>query len=1282
MTPIAPPHYFSPQTASRPNRIHTIFKPYNRLISMSRIFDFLKDKRVISALGLLLGLAVIYLVASIFHLTAKWSIAIALVFLAVWTGYRVMQWQQSRRASDAMDRMFQNQAEEAVKTAPTGQKQDVEILRKRLLEAIQTIKTSKLGQTTGSAALYEMPWYIIIGNPAAGKSTAVINSGLNFPFSDKGGQAVQGLGGTRNCDWFFTTEGILLDTAGRYAVHEEDRSEWFGFLGLLKKYRPKAPINGIVIVASIAELTNNRPEVTINLAKQLRQRVQELTERLELFAPVYVMFTKVDLIAGFVDFFEDSDAEERSRVWGATLPYDMDGKSNAVLLFDQHFDALSDGIKELGSTRMSLNRGQAMSPGILTFPMEFIGIKQHLRTFIATLFEENPFQFKPVFRGFYFTSAVQEGVATHATGQRIVHQYGLSIGRKMTASISSNTGFFLRNLFSSVIFADRNLVRQYASRNKLLMRQAAFFGGVLILGLLLGGWSWSFITNRQLVTNVQADLEKVVKIQETGVDLASRLEALEIMQDRLEQLQRYRTSKPLALGFSLYQGERVEHMLRAEYFKGLQQVMLAPVAANLESFLGEVNANAGKLESAVRPPSNSDTSATGTTTDTRQPRAGSALYKDVSPTNPEDAYNALKTYLMLASCEHIDAGHLEDQITRFWRNWLEAHRGNAPREQVIRSAEKLITFYLAQAQEPDFPLIENKLALVDQARETLRVAIKGTPARERVYSEIRMRAATRFPTVTVAGIVGDQNKEIVAGSHAVSGAFTHDAWEQFIEAAIKEASTKELQSADWVLKTTARDDLSLEGSPEQIQRELVRMYKTEYINEWKKFAQGITITDFGSFDKAVAGMNRLGDPISSPLNILLQTLYRETTWDNPSLVNQGLQSARNGIVDWFRATVLRQTPSQLNVNLAATKPGEFRMGMIGQNFAAIANLVVVRGENKDSSLINGYLAQLSKVRTRFNQIKNSGDVGPASRLLMQSTLDGSNSELSEALKYVDESMLTGMPDAERSTIRPLLVRPLMQAFAAIVQPTEAELNRTWAAQIFEPFNKSLGTKYPFVADSRVEATPAEIAQVFGPDGAIAKFVQTTMGPLVVRRGDTMSARTWADMGLHLNSSFTQNLARFIAAQGASPSSASGNTQPQTNFQLQPLPTPGLVEYRIEIDGQSLRYRNGRQDWLNFTWPSALGQPGAKITAITADGRSVDVVDFPGQFGLEKLINSAQRKKLDNGMFSMSWTGGGTTVSVNFKLISDSRNGSNGSGAASETGLRGLKLPATVAGIEG
>jgi type VI secretion system protein ImpL len=44
-----------------------------------------------------------------------------------------------------------------------------------------------------------------------------------------------------------------------------------------------------------------------------------------------------------------------------------------------------------------------------------------------------------------------------------------------------------------------------------------------------------------------------------------------------------------------------------------------------------------------------------------------------------------------------------------------------------------------------------------------------------------------------------------------------------------------------VLKTSSKDDLTLEGSPEQIQKSLVDLYKNDYAREWQKFVQGVTV---------------------------------------------------------------------------------------------------------------------------------------------------------------------------------------------------------------------------------------------------------------------------------------------------------------------------------------------------------------------------------------------------------------------------------------------------------
>lgn len=1243
---------------------------------MSRFWSFITDPRTLSAVGLLALIAFLFLGADALRVGLWWAaVATALVLvvaLAFW-GYR--RWRE-QRAADRFGQALEEQAQAAVKAAPVAQKAQVEALRSRLQEAVKTIKTSRLGQETGSAALYELPWYMVIGNPAAGKSTAIVRSGLKFPFANQTDNIIQGIGGTRNCDWFFTSEGILLDTAGRYAVDQEDREEWFGFLSLLKRYRPKAPINGILIVASVADIAGQRPDFAIQLAKQLRQRVQELTEQLGVFAPVYVVFTKADLIAGFAEFFEDRDPAERERVWGATLPYQTEGKTDAIAAFDERFDELFAGLKEMSVARMAMHRGEEMPPGVLTFPLEFAALKPALRSFIGTLFEENPYQYRPIFRGFYFTSSVQEGTSHSRASEKVAQQFALDLKPRTVASVYSQGGFFLKDLFQKVIFADRQLVRQHTTRAQRRMRLAAFVASVLGLGLMLGAWAWSYAGNRQLLANVQADVEKIAKLQKDRLDLQSRLEALEILQDRLEQLQSLREDRPLGLSLGLYQGEAIERKLREEYFAGVQQVMLSPVAESIEAYLAEVNANAASLQPLARLP------ASGATPIKVSTAPAGGTYQPASAESVEDAYNALKTYLMLADRQRLDPGHLADQVTRFWRGWLEANRGTMPREQMIRNAERMLSFLLTQVGDPGFPQLRTNLTLVDTTRENLRRVVRGMPARERVYSEIKSRASTRFAPITVLRIVGEQDREILAGAHTVNGAFTRDAWEKYVQDAIQEAAAKELQSTDWVLQTAVRDDLTLEGSPEQIQKALVQMYKAEYVAEWQKFLRGITVQEFASFDQAVARMNRLGDPQLSPIQKVLDTLYRETSWDNPTVANEKLKGAQRGFTEWFRQTILRQAPSRVEVNVKiSADQAEIPMGPIGKEFAGIARLMVQRSDG--DSLARAYLQQLAKIRTRFNQIKNQGDPGPASRALMTQTLEGNGSDLADALRFVDEQMLAGLPDGAKSSLRPLLVRPLMQAFAVLVPPAEAELNRVWTAQVYEPFQRTLAAKYPFDTASKVEAGPAEIAKIFGPDGAIAKFSNDTLGGLVLRRGDQLSPRQWAEMGVRLQPDFTAGFNAWVApVSGGAAAGGSAASPSQTRFQIQPVPVSGLAEYTIDIDGQMLRYRNAAPAWTDFVWPGPQAGAGVRITGVKYDGSSVEFLSEPGGFGLERMVAAAQRKRVDASTFEMSWPKADLAVTVKLRIVSTpaqvGAGGASAEAASGANGLRGVRLPATVA----
>src|SRR5262249_54515830 len=96
---------------------------------------------------------------------------------------------------------------------PDKVEDDADVLKDRMKDALVTLKAASGGR---SDFLYDLPWYVLIGPPGSGKTTALVNSGLKFPLS-RGATpaAIAGVGGTRYCDWWFTEQAVRLGTRGR-----------------------------------------------------------------------------------------------------------------------------------------------------------------------------------------------------------------------------------------------------------------------------------------------------------------------------------------------------------------------------------------------------------------------------------------------------------------------------------------------------------------------------------------------------------------------------------------------------------------------------------------------------------------------------------------------------------------------------------------------------------------------------------------------------------------------------------------------------------------------------------------------------------------------------------------------------------------------------------------------------------------------------------------------------------------------------------------------------------
>ena len=256
--------------------------------------------------------------------------------------------------------------------------QELTLLRKRFEEALVTLRRARFrGEDGERRTVGELPWYMFIGAPGSGKTTALLNAGLRFPLGDpRAGHTLQGVGGTRNCDWWFTDEAVLLDTAGRYTTQDSDReadaAAWLGFLDLLKRHRARQPLNGVIVTLSIADLVHWNGEELARYGAHVRERLAELQERLGVRLPVYVMVTKADLLAGFNEFFSELDSGGRAQVWGMTFDATEVPAAHALMArFQEEFGRLEGRLYATLPARLQEERDLQRRAALYRFPQQF-----------------------------------------------------------------------------------------------------------------------------------------------------------------------------------------------------------------------------------------------------------------------------------------------------------------------------------------------------------------------------------------------------------------------------------------------------------------------------------------------------------------------------------------------------------------------------------------------------------------------------------------------------------------------------------------------------------------------------------------------------------------------------------------------------------------------------------------------------------------------------------------------------------------------------------------------
>ncbi len=547
---------------------------------MKPLLNFLQKKWVLELIAVLVLCLLIVFIGPLIAIAGdvlleSWIsrlLAVAVVF-GVWLTYRLVNyWLLKKKERSLFADLSAGQGEGGAVS------EELLTLKRKFEDALKLLEATPGRKRGGGHFLYQLPWYVIIGAPGAGKTTALLNSGLNFPLKDQLGAKIQGVSGTRNCDWWFSDQAVLLDTAGRYSTQDSDREAdagaWHGFLQLLKKHRPRRPLNGIFLAVSITDVLQQSEEKLAEFARVMRMRIKELNGQLGVNLPVYVLFTKMDMLSGFNEFFADLTETERQQVWGKTFAW-SDKASPAELAehFSQDYTALVERLNVRRFKRLQDERDAQRRALIFDFSQQLTLLKPDILCFIKETFATNIYETPFIFRGVYFTSGTQEGTPFDKIMSALTESFDLRDRQALSPIAVKGKSYFLTKLLRDVVIPEGELVgvNQAAERRHQLVKLGSYISVALLVVLGAAGWTFSFTGNKMAISEIEQQVEKFKANRLVASDIRNDLLTLSAKMDALLAARNVYRESPMFTGLGLSQQDKLENGARIAYERVLRE---------------------------------------------------------------------------------------------------------------------------------------------------------------------------------------------------------------------------------------------------------------------------------------------------------------------------------------------------------------------------------------------------------------------------------------------------------------------------------------------------------------------------------------------------------------------------------------------------------------------------------------------------------------------------------------------------------------------------------------
>ncbi|MGD9212023.1 MAG: type VI secretion system membrane subunit TssM [Desulfobacteraceae bacterium] len=756
---------------------------------------------------------------------------IILLIIIIWVAYYLINLSRANRADlNLIADLSLNNKDFAKDFVTEAKYEESAELKFKFQSALRLLKENQNKNRFSQKYLYELPWYVIIGAPGSGKTTLLTNSGIRFPVKEGRSPVVKGVGGTRNCNWLVSDDAIFIDTAGRYTTQDShkgiDATAWEHFLGLLKKYRPQRPLNGVLFTLSLSDLLTWSEEEISSYGNTLRRRAVELYDHLGITIPIYILLTKCDLIAGFTEFFEDLDLIHRAQVWGFTFPANPKLPKKKV---SHYLDKLLIELQPKLLARIQKERDLTRRGLILDFPQQMELIKPLILRFLKATCQVVKHGRQPLLRGVYFTSGTQQGTPIDRVMHRLAGTFELAI-QQLPVFSGHVKSFFITRLLKDVILKESELGGvDYSLIRRQNLRDWAVKGVILgVVTVLLLLWSSSYVRNKRALSRLNGLLNQYETLQaEVSPNKVAPIRLLDRL-DTITAAKKVYQERSWYEGVGLYQGNKMKWAIERIYRKLLINDLLTLIKTRLEDCLWQYTWNK-------------------------------------KTTNLSEIHYLLKIYLMLGMPERMEASVVYE--------WSQKEKMYIfPENQQLQNRLNLHLRQLFQLPLDALPLNRK---LVTQARQILTTS----PLHVNIYANLKSRFLSDHKyDVNLKEILSAATLSIMTTADGrpiealkIPGWYTIEGYKNEFKKKGFPLVQKALNQ-NWVLGDTTADSIN---DRNKVYLKIQQLYFSDYELYWKGLFDNLKVKNPDNLSQAIHITDSLSGP-DSPLKPLLLVLYANT----------------------------------------------------------------------------------------------------------------------------------------------------------------------------------------------------------------------------------------------------------------------------------------------------------------------------------------------------------------------------------------------------------------------